>query len=118
MKNVISKSFEIQDYMLEGTHINGFWMNLIDKEKLTTEIVYAAVNGKTFEMSETERIIGNIITKCDRFKSLLPDNINCEVTFKDFNGLMYTASGNKPDIEPKELDEIRVVYRFYVEYYV
>ena len=118
MKNVISKSFEIQDYMFDGTHINGFWMTLTDKEKLTTEVVYAPPDEGTFDTAETERIIREITAKCDRFKSLLPKNINCEVIFKDFNDLTYTANQSNFEIASRKLDEIRVVYRFYVEYYI
>jgi len=118
LKNVINKSFEIQDYMLDGALVNGFWMTLEDRENLTAEIIYTPVDGKSFEPATTEKMISGITTKCDNFRSLLPENVNCEVTFKDFNGLTYTANGNFPDIESKELAEIRAVYRFYVEYYI
>lgn len=115
---MISKSFEIQDYMFDGTHINGFWMTLTDTEKLTTEVVYIPLNEGTFDAAETERIIREIIAKCDWFKSLLPENINCEVIFKDLNDLTYTANESNFEIKSKKMDEIRVVYRFYVEYYI
>jgi hypothetical protein len=117
---VISKSFEIKDYMLDGTHINGFWMTLGDREKLTTEVIYAPISDEVFDTAETERIIHGITAKCDSFSSLLPENISCEVTFKDLNEMTYTANGDASNfhVEPKELDEIRVVYRFYVKYYI
>jgi hypothetical protein len=117
---VINKSFEMKDYMLDGTHINGFWMTLGDREKLTTEVVYAPINDRIFDLAETEKMIHEIIAKCDSFKSQLPVNINCEITFKDFSDLTYDASENEGNfhVEPKELDEIRVVYRFYVKYYL
>ena len=120
MKNVISKSFEIKDYMLDGTHINGFWMTLEDREKLTTEVVYATPKGNSFDASETERMIREITMKCDSFRSLLPENIGCQVTFKDLNDLTYTAGEDEGKFqpEPEELDEIRVVYNFYVKYYI
>ncbi len=114
---MISKSFEIKDYMIDGAHVNGFWMNLEGREKLTTEVVYAPINDKIFEPLETEKMLHEIIAKCDSFKSQLPENINCEVVFND---LTYVANENKSDfqVEAKELDEIRVFYRFYVKYYI
>ncbi len=118
MKNVISKSFEIQDYMIDGALVNGFWMTLEDRENLTIEIVYTPVSGKAFEPAGTQRMITEITAKCDSLKSLLPRNIHCDVTFKDFNDMAYTANGKPLDIEAVEMDEIRVVYRFHVEYYI
>lgn len=117
---MINKSFEMKDYMLDGTHINGFWMTLEDREKLTTEVVYAPINDGKFDYSETGRILHEIKGKCDSFKSQLPENINCEVIFKDLNDLIYDANGTEDSfqVEPKELNEIRVVYRFYVKYYI
>ncbi|WP_406662530.1 hypothetical protein V7O66_01865 [Methanolobus sp. ZRKC3] len=117
---MISKSFEIKDYMIDGTHINGFWMTLDDREKLTTEVVYAPASGENFDTAETESIINEITTKCDSFKSLLPENVDCEVIFKDLNDLTYTSGEDASnfELEPKELDEIRVVYSFYVKYYI
>lgn len=118
MKNVISKSFEIQDYMLDNARINGFWMTLEDLENLTTEVVYVPSDTQKFTPTVTEELIRSIIAKCDRFKSLLPVNINCEVTFKDIASLTYTAKGNIPAIKATEMDEIRVSYRFFVEYHI
>ena len=118
MKNVINKSFEIKDYMIHGTDINGFWMNLEGREKLTTEIVYAPVNNKIFEPLETEKMIQKIIAKCDSFKSQLPENINCEVIFKDFDNSKYSANDANLSFDPKELSEIRVVYKLSVSYHI
>ncbi len=118
MKNVISKSFEIQDYMIDGALVNGFWMTLEDRENLTTEVAYSPVSGRTFASAATGRMICEITAKCDRLKSLLPKNVNCEVTFKDFNDMEYTANGKPLDIQAMEMDEIRVVYRLYVEYHI
>ena len=118
MKNVINRSFEIQDYMLDGALVNGFWMTLEDRENLTTEVVYTSASGKAFEPAGTQRMISEITAKCDSFRSLLPKNIHCEVAFRDFNDLAYTANGKSLDIEAVEMDEIRVVYRFHVEYHI
>ncbi|MDK2912039.1 MAG: hypothetical protein PWR29_996 [Methanolobus sp.] len=118
MKNVISKSFEIQDYMLEGALVNGFWMTLEDRENLVTEVVYTPVNVKSFEPATAEKIIRRIAAKCDSFRSLLPENVNCEVIFKDLDDLTYTANSKLPEIKAAELDEIRVMYRFHVDYYI
>jgi hypothetical protein len=114
LKNVINKSFEIQDYMLDGTHINGFWMNLIDREKLTTEVVYSPGKGSVFDSEDTKRLVTEITGKCDGFKAQLPENINCEVVFKDFDNLKYLANDNELQFDTKELDEVRAVYRFCV----
>lgn len=118
MKNVISKSFEIKDYMLDDTVMNGFWMNLIDREKLTTEVVYSPAKGTVFSQDDTKRLVREITGKCDGFKAQLPENINCEVVFKDFNDLKYSANGASLRFDAKELDEIRVVYRFCIGYYI
>jgi hypothetical protein len=111
---VISKSFEIKDYMLDGTHINGFWMNLIDREKLTVEVVYSPSEAAHFSSDETKRLVSEIEKKCNSFKAQVPENINCEVVFKDFDDLKYSANDNELQFDTKELDEIRVVYRFCV----
>ncbi|WMW23120.1 hypothetical protein RE476_04640 [Methanolobus mangrovi] len=118
MKNVISKSFEIKDYMLDNTVMNGFWMNLIDREKLTTEVVYSPVGAGGFSSDEIKRLIAEITGKCNNFKSQLPENINCEVVFKDFDDLKYSANDDELKFDSRELDEIRVVYRFCVGYHI
>lgn len=118
MKNVISKSFEIQDYMLDGTQINGFWMNLTDREKLTTEVVYSPASGAAFSSEDTKRFVREITEKCDGFKAQLPENINCEVVFRDFGNLKYSANETGFHFNAKELEEIRVVYRFCIGFYI
>ncbi|TQD24450.1 hypothetical protein [Methanolobus vulcani] len=118
MKNVISKSFEIKDYMLDNTVMNGFWMNLIDREKLTTEVVYSPSETASFNVDETERLVTKITKKCDHFKSQLPENVNCEVVFKDFEDMKYSANDDEIQFDSKELDEIRVIYRFCVGYHI
>jgi hypothetical protein len=115
---VISKSFEIKDYIIKDSQINGFWMTLLDKETLTTEIIYSPDNDGTFDAGETKRMMQEITTKCDSFRSLLPENINCEVIFKDLDDLAYIADEGKFEVEYKEMDEIRVVYKFHIEYYI
>jgi hypothetical protein len=104
--------------MLDNTVMNGFWMNLIDREKLTTEVVYSPSENASFKADETERLVTEITKKCDHFKSQLPANINCEVVFKDFEDMKYSANDNEIQFDSKELDEIRVVYRFCVGYHI
>lgn len=104
--------------MLDNTVMNGFWMNLIDREKLTTEVVYSPVNAEVFSSDETEKLAIEIARKCDDFKSQLSENINCEVVFKDFEDMKYSANDNEIQFDAKELDEIRVVYRFCVGYHI
>ncbi|WP_244603632.1 hypothetical protein [Methanococcoides sp. AM1] len=115
---MINKSFEIKDYTIDGSSINGFWMTLLDKETLTTEIIYNPDKDGTFDAGETKRMIQEITNKCDSFNSLLPGNINCEVIFKDLDDLKYVADESKFEVEYREMDEIRVVYRFHVQYHV
>jgi hypothetical protein len=104
--------------MIDGALVSGFWMTLEDRENLTAEVAYSPVSDKTFASAATERMIREITAKCDRLKSLLPKNVNCEVTFKDFSDMAYTANGKSLDIKAVEMGEIRVVYRLYVEYYI
>ncbi|NPE30137.1 hypothetical protein HNV12_19720 [Methanococcoides sp. SA1] len=118
MKNVINKSFEIKDYTIDDSQINGFWMTLLDKETLTTEIIYSPDKDSAFDAGETKRMVQEITKKCDSFRSLMPENINCEVIFKDLNDLTYIADEGNFEVEYRKMDEIRVVYRFHIEYYI
>ena len=118
MKNVINKSFEIKDYAIDDSQINGFWMTLLDKETLTTEIIYSPEKTETFDVGESKRMIQEITRKCDGFSSLLPENITCETIFKDLDDLTYVADEGKIEVEYREMDEIRVVYKFHVQYHI
>ena len=40
IKNTITRSFELQDYRIEGTELSGFWADLLSKEELTIEVNY------------------------------------------------------------------------------
>ncbi|WP_233085724.1 hypothetical protein [Methanococcoides orientis] len=115
---MINKSFEIKDYAIDDSQINGFWMTLLDKETLTTEIIYSPDKAGTFNSAETKRMIQEITRKCDGFSSLLPENINCEVIFKDLDDLTYIADEGKIEVEYTEMDEIRVVYKLHVQYHI
>ena len=115
---MINKSFEMKDYMLDGTLINGFWMTLGDREKLTTEVVYSPANGIAFSSEETKQLVNDITKMCDAFKTQVPENISCEVVFKDFDNLKYYANDTGIQFDSKELNEIRVVYRFCVSYHI
>lgn len=115
---MISKSFEIKDYAIEGSRINGFWMTLLDRETLNTEIIYSPVKGNSFNTAGAKRMIREIIGKCDNFSSLLPENISCQVTFSDLDNLNYVSGTGNFDVDTGDLDEIRVVYRLHVEYYI
>lgn len=118
IKNTITRSFELQDYRIESTELSGFWADLLSKEELTVEVNYRPENKKAFSPEETGALIREICKKCDSFETQLPENIKCEVTFKDFGEKVYRT--DKPDFEPepREMDEIKVAYRFYVAYYV
>jgi hypothetical protein len=104
--------------MLDNTVMNGFWMNLIDREKLTTEVVYSPSGVEGFSSEDTERLVTEITKKCDYFKSQLPENINCEVVFKDFEYMKYSANDDEIQVDSRELGEIRVVYQFCVGYHI
>jgi len=118
IKNTITRSFELQDYRINGTELSGFWADLLSKEELTVDVNYRPENKKVFSPAETETLIRELCGKCKDFEAQLPENIKCEVTFKDFGEKVYKT--DQPDFEPQpgEMDEIKVAYRFYVAYYV
>jgi hypothetical protein len=118
IKNTITRSFELQDYRIEGTELSGFWADLLSKEELTVDVNYIPENKKTFSPAETETLTRKICKKCADFEAQLPENIKCEVTFKDFEEKIYRTSQENFELQPREMDEVRVTYRFFVAYYV
>lgn len=118
MKNTITRSFELQDYRIEGAELSGFWADLTSKEELIVEVNYAPEKKKVFSPTEIEEIVLEIRNKCGSFEAQLPENIKCEVTFKNFGEITYKTSQPDFELEPRELEELQVVYRFYVEYYI
>jgi hypothetical protein len=118
IKNTITRSFELQDYKIEGTELSGFWADLTSKEELIVEVNYSPENKKVFSPAEIENLVLKIRNKCEGFEAQLPENIKCEVTFKNFEEKVYKT--NQPDFElkPWEQEELQVAYRFYVEYYI
>ncbi|WP_048051381.1 hypothetical protein [Methanosarcina soligelidi] len=118
IKNTITRSFELQDYRIEGTELSGFWADLLSKEELTVEVNYIPENKKTFSPEETKNLTGEICEKCKNFETQLPENIRCEATFKDFGEKVYRTDQKDFELETGEIDEIKVVYRFFVAYYV
>ncbi|MDI9393977.1 MAG: hypothetical protein QM426_00530 [Euryarchaeota archaeon] len=118
IKNTITRSFELQDYMIGGAELSGFWANLLSEEELTVEVNYRPESKKIFSPAEIETLIREICGKCKSFETQLPENIKCEVTFKDFGGKVYKTSQSNFELHPGEIDELKVVYRFYVAYYV
>lgn len=123
IKNTITRSFELQDYKIEGSELSGFWADLTSKEELIVEVNYSPENKKTFNSKEIEDLIRKILQKCDGFDAQLPENIACEVTFKNFGEHIYKSGQSDfgiafRELEDKELKELQVAYRFYVEYYI
>lgn len=123
IKNTITRSFELQDYKIEGTEISGFWADLLSKEELIVEVNYSPIGKKTFSLEETENFVSKVCRKCDSFVVQLPENIKCEATFKNLNEKVYRTGQSdfklEPDkLEDKNLEELQVAYRFYVEYYI
>ena len=118
IKNTITRSFELQDYRIEGTELSGFWADLTSKEELIVEVNYSPENKKIFSFAEVEKLVLEIRSKCNSFEAQLPENIKCEVTFKNFGEKVYKTSQLDFELEPRELEELQVAYRFYVEYYV
>lgn len=118
IKNTITRSFELQDYRIEGTELSGFWADLTSKEELIVEVNYSPENKKVFSPEEIEKLVPEIQNKCDSFEAQLPENIKCEVTFKNFGEKVYKTSQLDFELEPREMEELQVAYRFYVEFYV
>ncbi|WP_424353494.1 hypothetical protein [Methanosarcina mazei] len=118
IKNTITRSFELQDYRIEGTELSGFWADLLSKEELTIEVNYIPENKKTFSPEETKSLTGEICEKCKNFETQMPENIKCEATFKDFGEKVYRTDQKDFELETGEIDEIKVAYRFFVAYYV
>ncbi len=118
IKNTITRSFELQDYRIEGAELSGFWADLTSKEELIVEVNYSPENKKTFSPEETGTLVQKICKKCDIFEAQLPENIKCEVTFKNFGEKIYKSSQPDFELEPGEIGELKVAYRFYVDYYV
>jgi len=117
IKNTITRSFELQDYKIDGTELSGFWADLQSKEELIIEVNYILESKETFSPEKTENLIEQVCRKCDSFEAQLPENIKCEVTFKNFGKKLYKAGQSDFKLEPKKLEELEVTYRFYVEYY-
>ncbi|MHC1757686.1 MAG: hypothetical protein AB9861_20065 [Methanosarcina sp.] len=118
IKNTITRSFELQDYRIEGAELSGFWADLLSKEELTVEVNYRPENKKAFSPEEIETLIRKICRKCNHFEAQLPENIKCEITFKDFGEKVYKTDQSDFEPEPGEMDEVKVAYRFYVAYNV
>ena len=118
IKNTITRSFELQDYKIEGTELSGFWADLQSKEELVVEVNYAPENKNVFSPEDVKNLTQKICAKCNSFEAQLPENIRCEVTFKNLGETIYKDSHQNFELEPKEKREIQVTYRFYVEYYV
>jgi hypothetical protein len=118
MKNTITRSFELQDYKIEGTELSGFWADLTSKEELIVEVNYSPEKKKVFSPAEIEKLVLEIRNKCGSFEAQLPENIKCEVTFKNFGEKVHKTGQPDFELEPGEMKELRIAYRFYVEYYV
>ncbi len=118
IKNTITRSFELQDYKIEGTELSGFWADLTSKEELIVEVNYNPENKKVFSPTEIENLVLKIRNKCEGFEAQLPENIKCEVSFKNLGEKLYKTGHHDFEIKPRELEELQVAYRFYVEYYI
>lgn len=123
IKNTITRSFELQDYKIDGTDLSGFWADLLSKEELIVEVSYTPKGKKVFGTEEVKEIVRQVCRKCDNFEAQLPENIRCEAAFKNFEENIYRKGQADFKLEPEELadkkiEELQVAYRFYVEYYV
>lgn len=118
LKNTITRSFEIQDYRLEGAELSGFWADLVSKEELTVEVSYGPEQGEAFSPEEVKNLCREICRKCDFFQAEVPENMKCEVTFRNFEDQIYAAQQEPFIPETGEFGEIKVMYRLYVSYYV
>ncbi|MDD2438603.1 MAG: hypothetical protein PHD41_00035 [Methanosarcinaceae archaeon] len=118
LKNTIVRSFEIQDYRLKDTDLSGFWADLVSKEELTVEVNYRPEQASSFSPEAVKALCLEICQKCDSFQGEVPENIRCEVTFKNFEDTVYAAEHEPFIPKPETLEEIKVMYRFYVAYYL
>jgi len=123
IKNTITRSFELQDYKLEGTELSGFWADLTSKEELIIEVNYIPEDEKAFNPEELKKLVLKILEKCENFGTQLPENIACEVAFKNLGEKVYKSSQTTfevffGELDIRELEELQVAYRFYVEYYI
>jgi hypothetical protein len=118
IKNTITRSFELQDYRIEGTELSGFWADLQSKEELIVEVSYIPESKNAFSPEEAESLAWKICKKCDIFDDQLPENIRCEVTFKNLGESIYKKNESDPELKLREIEELLVAYRFYVEYYI
>lgn len=118
IKNTITRSFELQDYRIEGTELSGFWADLTSKEELIVEVNYSPEKEKFFSPAEIEKLVLETCSKCGSFETQLPENIKCEVTFKNLGEVIYKTGQPDFELESRELEELQVAYRFYVEYYI
>ena len=57
IKNTITRSFELQDYTIEGTELSGFSVDSRSKEELVVEVNYSPENKKTFSPEETGKLL-------------------------------------------------------------
>ena len=123
IKNTITRSFELQDYKIEGNELSGFWADLLSKEELIVEVNYSPKGKKTINPKEIEDLVRKVCRKCDNFQAQLPENIRCEATFKNLDDKVYRTEQSDFKLEldkldDKNLEELQVTYRFFVEYYV
>lgn len=118
IKNTITRSFELKDYAVEGAELSGFWADLLSKEELTVEVNYKPEKKTAFSPAETGTLIREICKKCDSFQSQVPENITCEVIFKDFGDRAYKTGQPELETDPIEVEELHIRYRFYVAYYI
>ncbi|MCQ1536535.1 hypothetical protein FTO70_12820 [Methanosarcina sp. KYL-1] len=118
IKNTITRSFELKDYRIEEAELSGFWADLLSKEELTVEVNYKPEKKTSFSPEDTAALIRKTCGKCESFQAQVPENIKCELTFKDFGEKVYKAGQPGFELDPKELEELKVRYRFYVAYYI
>jgi hypothetical protein len=85
---------------------------------LIVNVNYSPEKKKVFSPAEIEKLVLRIRNKCDSFEAQLPENIKCEVTFKNFEEKIYKIGQSDFELESRELEELQVTYRFCVEYYV
>ncbi|MCS3901146.1 hypothetical protein [Methanococcus voltae] len=131
MKNTISRSFELKDYVIKGTKFGDYWLKLEDHKKLKTEISYIPENSEFFTKEQAKNVVNALFDILKGFKKQLPENIEVDVLFKSFD-ICKTIhlSNNDNNISEKEeifnkiesndkkdaIDEILVNVYFIVKY--
>ena len=89
IKNTITRSFELQDYKIDGTELSGFWADLQSKEELVVEVNYSPEVKRPSVRKRQKILSGRYAGNVTVLRLNFQENIKCEVTFKNFEKKVY-----------------------------